>query len=129
MFQNKKWKNRKSCQISTFLAAIAWRKKSFCKYFYIPANWIRLHKNAHRLREALTVAVTRLLHDEMIEWFNEINELRAAAWFKRYWAGELGNYTNATAGYVGFNKASGIKGDWRYMLRSTIGDSRTNKRM
>jgi hypothetical protein len=57
----------------------------------------------------------------------EIKEMRATACFDTYRTGEFGNYTNATAGYVGFNKASGIEGNWRCMLRDTIGNCGTNK--
>ena len=111
------------------VAAIAWKKKSYCKYFDSVAHWIQFHKNAHRLMEAPTVAVTELIKDEIVAWLKEIKELRAAKWFEKNWTGEFGNYTNATAGYVGFNKASGIEGNWRYMRHDTIGSSGTNKRM
>ncbi len=53
--------------------------------------------------------------------------MRAAGWIETYWISEFGNYTNATAGYVGFNKASGIEGNWRYMLHDTVGSLGTNK--
>jgi hypothetical protein len=55
--------------------------------------------------------------------------MQAAAWFETYWTGEFGNYTNATAGYVGFDKASGIEGYWRCTRRDTIGNSGTNKQV
>ena len=64
-----------------------------------------------------------------MQWLTAIKDFRAAAWFEPYWTGEFGNFTNATAGYVGLNKASGMEGDWRYLWRDTIGTSGTNKRM
>ena len=111
------------------MTAIAWRKKSFRKYFDGVSNWIAFHKLAHRLLEAPTVAITHLIQDEIVEWLGEIKETRARDWFRSFWTGEFGNYTNATAGYCGFNKASGIEGDWKYLRRDTIGTSGTNKRM
>ena len=92
-------------------------------------NWIQFHKLAHRLLEAPTGAITELVQDEIVAWLKEIKELRAAKWFEENWTGEFGNYTNATAGYVGFNKASGIEGHWRYMQRDTMGNSGTSRRM
>ena len=92
-------------------------------------NWIQFHKLAHRLLEAPTGAITELVQDEIVAWLKEIKELRAAKWFEENWTGEFGNYTNATAGYVAFKKASGIEGNWRYMLRDTFSNSGTNKRM
>ena len=109
--------------------AIAWRKKSFRKYFDSVDNWIAFHKLAHRLLEAPTVEITHLIQDEIVQWLGEKKEKRAQEWFGTYWTGEFGNYTNATAGYCGFNKASGIESDWKYLRRDTIGTSGTNKRM
>ena len=120
---------RKWSLIASFLAAIAWKKKAFRKYFESPANWIQFHKFTHRLLEAPTLGVTELIQDEIVEWLKEIKEMQAATWFETYWTGEFGNYTNATAGYVGFNKASGIEGHWRCMRRDTIGNSGTNKQI
>jgi hypothetical protein len=47
--------------IASFLAAIAWKKKAFRKYFESPANWIQFHKYTHRLLEAPTLGVHKQL--------------------------------------------------------------------
>jgi hypothetical protein len=67
----------------------------------------------------------------MIEdWLrNDLKETRAADWWRDYWCGEHGNYTNATAGYVGNNKSSGIESNWKYMRRDTVGTAGGNKRV
>jgi hypothetical protein len=62
-----------------------------------------------RLLEAPTVEITRLLQDSIEKWLRDIGKTRAADWFSGYWMGEHGNYTNATAGYVGSNKLAGIE--------------------
>ena len=85
---------------------------------------------AHRLLEAPTVAITRMLQDLIEDWLRyELGETRAADWWRDYWTGEHGNYTNATAGYVGNNKSTGIESHWRYMKRDTIGNAGCNKRI
>jgi hypothetical protein len=67
----------------------------------------------------------------MIEdWLRSVlKETRAADWWRDYWCCELGNYTNATAGYVGNNKSTGIESNWRYMKRDTIGNASCNKQI
>ena len=52
----------------------------------------------------------------------------AANWFETYWTGEHGNYTNATAGYLGNNKSAGIESHWKYMRRDTVGVAGSGKR-
>ena len=89
-------------------------KKSYHKYFDSVDNWIQLHKLVHRLLEAPTVALTELIQDESVLWLQEIKETSAARWVEDKWTGEFGNYTNATAGYVGFNKVWGIEGSWSH---------------
>ncbi len=42
-------------------------------------------------------------------WLSEVGEARASAWSNDTWTGERGNYTNATAGFVGNNLSSGIE--------------------
>ena len=66
------------------------------------------------------IKVTQLIQDEIVAWLKEIKKLRAAKWSGDNLTCEIGNYTNATAGYVGFNKASGIEGNWRYMRREIL---------
>ena len=43
--------------------------------------------------------------------------------------GDLGNVSNASAGYCGTNMASGIEVSWRYIRRDTIGTAGTNMGM
>ena len=45
----------------------------------------------------------------IVTWLKKMKEDVAANWFETYWTGEHGNYTNATAGYVGNNKSAGIE--------------------
>ncbi len=60
---------------------------------------------------------------------NDLKEKQAADWWRDYWCGEHGNYTNATAGYVANNKSTGIESNWRYMRRDTVGSAGSNKRI
>ena len=113
----------------TFLIGIGWRKRAFRKYFDSEDNYTEFHKEAYRLLEAPTVAITRMLQDMIEEWLRDLEETRAAAWWRDYWCGEHGNYTNATAGYVANNKSTGIESNWRYMKRDTIGNAGCNKRI
>ena len=75
------------------------------------------------------MALTVLLQSDMVEWLERVGERRAARWFEDNWTGEHGNYTNATAGYVGNNMASGIEAHWRYTRGATVGTSGTNQRV
>ncbi len=116
--------------IATFFLGIGWRKKIFRKYFDSEENYTEFHKKAYRLLEAPTVDITRMLQDMIEEWLRVVvEEKRAASWWRDNWCGEHGNYTNATAGYVGNNKSTGIESNWRYMKRDTIGNAGCNKRI
>ena len=42
---------------------------------------------------------------------------------------EYGNYTNATAGYLGSNKSVGLESGWKYLRRDTVGGAGSNKRI
>ena len=86
--------------------AIALSKRQFRKYFDKEENFIKFHQHASRLIKAPTVAITVLLQSDMVEWLERVGESRAAQWFQDNWTWEHGNYTNATAGYVGNKKAS-----------------------
>ncbi len=67
------------------LAAIAWCKKTFRKYFDSEDNFTEFHKLTHRLLEAPTVEITRLLQDSIENWLREKGEIRAADWFSTGW--------------------------------------------
>ena len=62
-------------------------------------------------------------------WLSEVGKARAATWFNDTWTGERGNYTNATAGYVGNNLSSGIESNWRYTRRDVDGYAGNTKRI
>ena len=64
-------------------------------------NYEKFHCYAQRLLQAPTIAMTRLLQKEIVVWLTEVGEARAATWFNDNWTCERGNYTLATAGYVG----------------------------
>ena len=76
---------------------------------------------AHCLLQAPTVETTLMLQRDIVVWLSEVGEARASTWFNDNWTCESGNYTNATAGYVGNNLSSGIESNWRYMLRDVVG--------
>ena len=101
--------------IQNLLIGIWWRKRAFRKYFDSEENYSEFHKKAHHLLEAPAVAITRKLQDMIEDWLhNVLKETRAADWWRDYWCSERGNYTNATAGYVGNNTSTGIESNWRY---------------
>ena len=108
---------------------IAFAKKQFRKYFEKEENFLKFHQHVSRLVKAPTVALTELLQSDIVEWLERVGEKRAARWFNDYWTGEHGNYTNATAGYVGNNMSSGIEAHWRYTRAATVGTSGTNQRV
>ncbi len=82
-----------------------------------------------RLLKAPTEKITTLLQANIVDWLDTAGEFRAAAWFEEYWCGEKGNYTNATAGYMGNCVASGIESHWRYLREDTVRTSGTNQRI
>jgi hypothetical protein len=94
---------------SFFFADIAWRKRAFRKYFSSEKNFTEFHQYCHCLLEAPTVELTHTMQAVIVEWLKSKKEDVAANWFETYWTGEHGNYTNATAGYVGNNKSAGIE--------------------
>jgi hypothetical protein len=114
----------------TSLIVIGWRRRAFHKYFESEDNYTEFHKKAHRLLEAPTITITRKLQEMIEDWLrNDLQETRAADWWRDYCCGEHGNYTNATAGYVGNNKSSDIESNWKYMRRDTVGTAGGNKRV
>ena len=71
----------------------------------------------------------RLIQESIAVWMLSVDEKRAAVWWRTYHMGELGNVSNASAGYCGTNMASGIEACWRYIRRDTIGTAGTNMGM
>ena len=112
-----------------WLAVIGWKKKQFRKYFDKEENFTLFHQHAHRLLEAPTIPITRLLQDAIHNWLTEIKEARAAQWWIENWMYEYGNYTNATAGYLGTNKSAGLESGWKYLRRDTVGGAGSTKRI
>jgi hypothetical protein len=110
-------------------AAIAWRKKSFRKYFEKEENFVKFHQLFARELESPTEAIAELVQEEIVEWLKIVKEMRAAIWFEKTWTGEHGNHTNASAGYVGTNVASGIESHWKYCKRDTVGSAGSNMGM
>ncbi len=111
------------------MAAIAWRKKSFRKYFEKEENFVKFHQMFARALEAPTEAIAMLIQDEIVAWLKAVKEMRAAVWFEKTWTGQHGYYTNASAGYVGNSKAAGRESNWRYAKRDTVGSAGSNMGM
>ena len=84
---------------------------------------------AHKLLEAPTEDIARMVQAHIVDWLGSVKETDAASWFEKEWTGEHGNYTNASAGYVGSNKSTGCESHWKYVSRDTIGTAGSNKRM
>ncbi len=70
-----------------------------------------------------------VLQKEIVLWLTEVGEARAATWFNDNWTDERGNYTVATAGYVGNHLSSGIESNWRYMRLDVIGCAGSSQRI
>ena len=83
----------------------------------------------HKLLEAPTEDIAHMIQAQLVVWLNHMKETRAATWFAKEWTGEHGNYTNASAGYVGNNKSTGAESHWKYLRRDTIGTAGSSKRM
>ncbi len=107
--------------------AIAWRKKSWCKYFDSEEH--DFHKLAHKLLEAPTEAIAHMIQGHIVDWLRSMKETRASSWFESYWTGEHDNYTNARAVYVGNNKSMGCESHWKYARRDTLGIACSIKRI
>ncbi len=79
--------------------------------------------------EAPTEAIALLIQDEIVEWLKDVLEMCASIWFEKTWTGEHGYYTNASAGYVGNNKATGCESNLRYAKCDTVGSAGSNMNM
>jgi hypothetical protein len=120
-----------SANSATRFAAIAWRKKSFRKYFKKDENYVKFHQLFARELEAPTEAIALLVQVEIVDWLKavRVKEMRASLWFEKTWTGEHGYHTNASAGYVENNKASGCESHWKYAKRDTVGSAGSNLNM
>ncbi len=91
------------------MAAIAWKKKQFRKYFITTENFNKFHQLAARLLESPTEKIMRLVQESIAVWLLSVDETRAHVWWRTYHMGELGNVSNALAGYIGTSMAFGIE--------------------
>ena len=73
--------------------------------------------------------VAKMIQSEIVKWLHEVRESRAALWFEENWTGEKGNYTLASAGFVGSNDAQHIESHWRFMKEETVGGAGANMQM
>ncbi len=78
---------------------------------------------SHRMLQAPTVEITRMLQSDIVVWLSEVREARASVWFNDTWTGERGNYTIANI------LSSGIKSNWRYMRRDVVGCAGATQRI
>jgi hypothetical protein len=78
---------------------------------------------------AQSIEIASVIQASICAWLKEVNELRAARWFRRKWCGQRKNYTNASAGYVGNKVANSLESKWKDYRRDTTGSTGTNLRM
>ena len=71
----------------------------------------------------------RLVQESIAVWLLSVDEKRASVWWRTYHMGELGNVSNASAGYCATNMASGQEVGWRTIRRDTIGTAGSNMSM
>ena len=110
-------------------SAIPFKKRSFRPYFRDEENWLLFHQLISRLLRAQSIEIASAIQGSICEWLENVNEKHAAKWFRRKWCGERGNYTNASAGYVGNKVANSLEANWKYYRRDTIGTTGTTQRM
>ncbi len=72
------------------LAAIAWRKKQFKKYFVVEENFNKFHQLAARLLESPTEKIMRLVQESIAVWMLKVDEKRAHVWWRTYHMGDSG---------------------------------------
>ena len=89
----------------------------------------RISQDRNKLLEAPTEDIAHMVQTHIVDWLVSEKETRAASWCEKEWTGEHGNYTNASAGYVGNSKSTGCESNWIYARRDTIGTAGSNKRM
>ncbi len=109
-----------------YASAIAFKKKSFRKYFLIEENFIWFSQVVQRHLDAPTIEITRLLQAMIVQELINRGEQVAAEWYESTWTGEYGNITNATASYCANNTSAGLEAHWKYMLQDTIGSAGSN---
>ena len=70
-----------------------------------------------------------MLQSNLVIELLQRGETRASRWYDETWTGEYGNYTLASAGYVGNNRSAGIESGWKFMRCDTIGSAGSNMRI
>jgi hypothetical protein len=108
------------------LAAIAFKKRSFRKYFDKEVNYLWFHQTIERIFPAPTMEIASLLQANLVFELIHRGEPRASKWLNETWTEDYGNYTLASAGYVGNNRSAGIESGWKYIRRDTIGSAGSN---
>ena len=102
-----------------FFIATPFKKRSFRQYFRTEENWLQFHQLLSRLLRAQSIEIASAIQASICEWLKDVNELHAARWFRKQWCGERGNYSNASAGYVGNKVANSLEAKWKYYRRDT----------
>ena len=113
----------------SLFTAIPFKKRSFKQYFHSEDNWLQFHKLLSRLLRAQSIEIASAIQASIYEWLKASKEEYAATWYLKHWSGERGNYTNASAGYVGNKVANSLEAKWKYYRRDTIGTTGTTQRM
>ena len=67
-----------------------------------------------------------MLRQSLVDELLHRGEPRASNWFDETWTQAHGNYTNASAGYIGNPNSGGIENGWKYLWRDTVGSGGTN---
>ena len=114
-----------SNQFRSLFTAIPFKKRSF----RTEENWLYFHQLISRLLRAQSIEIASAIQASIREWLQDVGEDRAAKWFRKTWCGERGNYTNASAGYVGNKVGNSLEANWKYYRRDTIGTTGTTQRM
>ena len=91
------------------VSAIAFKKKSFRKYFDHEHNYLYFPQCVARVFDAPTDEIQKLLQTRLVIELHRRLEHKAAAWYDDTWTGEHGNYTNASAGYCATRTSAGLE--------------------
>ena len=73
-------------------AAIPRDRHAQLKYFERRSNYERFHQFLASARFCPHEEVCELLHTKIYDWLVEMEEPRAAEWYRRHWSGEFGRW-------------------------------------
>ena len=79
---------------------MACRKKAFRKYFATEEHFTEFHKMAHKLLEAPTEDIARMVQAHIVDWLGSVKETHAASWFEKEWTGEHGTIRTQVPGML-----------------------------